>query len=68
VARVRDDKNEDRAHLLCPNVVNEVLRFPISVRANIRRFDEITVILLTDVEHFQVGPKVAIQQFEPVPR
>jgi hypothetical protein len=33
-----------------------------------RKFDEITVMLLPDVEHFMVGPKIAIEQFELQPR
>jgi len=37
--------------------VDEVLRFPISENTKIRKFDQITVRFLPDVEHFQVGPR-----------
>jgi hypothetical protein len=48
--------------------VSEVLSFSIPDHAKIRRFDEITVMLLPDVEHSFVGPKIAIQQFNLLPR
>jgi hypothetical protein len=47
---------------------DEVLRFPIPDRAKIRKFDEITVLFLPDVEHFEVGPRIAIQEFALLPR
>jgi len=47
---------------------DEVLCFPIPDRAKIRKFDEITVLFLPDVEHFEVGPKIAIQEFALLPR
>lgn len=46
----------------------EVLRFPTPSTAKIRKFDEITVIFLPDTAHIQMGPKIAIQQFELIPR
>jgi hypothetical protein len=46
----------------------EVLRFPIPVPAKIRKFDEITVMFLPDGEGFEAGPKIAIQQFDLLPR
>jgi hypothetical protein len=46
----------------------ESLRFAIPARASIRKFDEITVMLLPDIEHALVGPRIAIQQFQLFPR
>jgi hypothetical protein len=48
--------------------VFETLRFPVPASARIRRFDEITVMMLPDVEHAFVGPKIAIKQFQLFPR
>jgi len=47
--------------------VLETLRFAIPATGAMRRFDEITVMLLPDVEHFMVGPKIAIERFELQP-
>jgi hypothetical protein len=46
----------------------EVLRFPVSASAKIRKFDEITVMFLPDEANFEIGPKIAIQDFELLPR
>ena len=51
-----------------PLPVFEMLRFPIPEGASMRRFNEITVMMLPDVEHALVGPKIAIQQFKLLPR
>jgi hypothetical protein len=48
--------------------VFETLRFSVPTNAKIRRFDEITVMMLPDVEHALVGPKIAIKQFQLLPR
>ncbi len=48
--------------------VAETLRFPVPAEGSIRKFDEITVLLLPDIEHKRVGPKIAIRQFELIPR
>jgi hypothetical protein len=48
--------------------VLETLRFAIPTTGAMRKFDQITVMLLPDVEHFMVGPKIAIEQFELQPR
>jgi len=48
--------------------VFETLRFAVPPGAKIRRFDEITVMMLPDVEHALVGPKIAIKQFQLFPR
>ena len=46
----------------------ETLRFSIPPGANIRTFNEITVMMLPDIEHAFVAPKIAIQQFQLFPR
>jgi len=46
----------------------ETLRFAIPATASIRKFDEITVMLLPEIEHAMIGPKIAISQFELQPR
>ncbi len=46
----------------------EVLCFPVPAQAKIHKFDEITVMFLPDEETFDVGPKIAIQDFELLPR
>jgi len=48
--------------------VFETLRFSLPASAKMRRFDEITVMMLPDVEHALVGPKIAIKQFQLFPR
>jgi hypothetical protein len=48
--------------------VLQTLRFPISTPARIRKFDEITVMFFPDGEHFGVGPKIAIREFQLLPR
>jgi hypothetical protein len=51
-----------------PEPVFETLRFSVPSGAKMRRFDEITVMMLPDVEHALVGPKIAIKQFQLFPR
>ena len=46
----------------------ETLRFAIPQTSSLRKFDQITVMLLPDEEHFMIGPKIAISQFELLPR
>ncbi len=48
--------------------VFETLRFSIPSDAKLRKFSEITVMLLPDIEHAFVAPKIAIQQFQLFPR
>jgi hypothetical protein len=48
--------------------IPQVLRFAIPAPAKIRNFDQITVMFLADGEHFDKGPKIAIQQFQLLPR
>ena len=44
--------------------VSESLRFKIPAGASLNKFDEITVLILPDIEHQFVAPKIAIRQFE----
>jgi hypothetical protein len=46
----------------------ETLRFPIPSPAKIRKFDEITVMFLPDDANYDTGSKVAIDQFQLIPR
>lgn len=46
----------------------ETLRFAVPAHAKVRKFDEITVMLLRDMGPALVGPKIAIQQFQFLPR
>ncbi len=48
--------------------VYETLRFEVPTHADIRKFDEITVMVLPDPERSFVGPKIAIEQFQIDPR
>jgi hypothetical protein len=48
--------------------VFETLRFPVPPTGSIRKFSEITVLVLPDVEHMFAAPKIAIQQFKLFPR
>jgi hypothetical protein len=48
--------------------VFETLRFSVPASAKMRRFDEITVMMLPDIEHAFIGPKIAIKQFKLFPR
>jgi hypothetical protein len=47
---------------------NETLRFPIPASATLRSFDHITVMFLPDFANYDTGAKVAIQQFQLIPR
>jgi hypothetical protein len=46
----------------------QTIRFPIPAAAKIRKFDEITVMLLSDELRARVGPKIAIREFQLFPR
>ena len=46
----------------------ESLHFVVPANASIRKFNEITIMFLPDIEHTFVAPKIAIQQFELFPR
>jgi hypothetical protein len=46
----------------------ESLSFSVPMRATLRKFDEITVVVLSDTEHSFVAPKIAIEAFRLFPR
>jgi hypothetical protein len=48
--------------------VPEVLRFPIPNHSRIEEFDEITIVFFPDAERPYTGAKIAIKQFDLVPR
>ena len=48
--------------------VFETLRFAVPARGRIRSFNEITVMMIADAGHAKVGPRIAIQQFQFIPR
>ncbi len=48
--------------------VSETLRFAVPLDSKVRRFNEITVLVLPDIEHRFLAPKIAIQQFQILPR
>lgn len=48
--------------------VREVLRFRVPNHAKIRQFDEITLIFFLDLERPYTGAKIAIKQFDLIPR
>jgi hypothetical protein len=48
--------------------VEETLRFPLPSRPAMRRFDEITLIVVTEVGHTETGARIAVQQLEFLPR
>jgi hypothetical protein len=55
---------------LKPAPVVETFEFPIPLTAKIRKFNEITVMLLSDgdIDSAHVGPKIAVRQFQVFPR
>jgi hypothetical protein len=48
--------------------LEETLRFPIPSLSAMRRFDQITLIVTPDRARLEIGAKVAIRQFEILPR
>jgi hypothetical protein len=48
--------------------ISEVLHFPIPTHARIQQFDEIAVIFFPDSERPYSGTKIAIKQFDLIPR
>jgi hypothetical protein len=47
---------------------DEVLRFPVPSQATIRQFNQIKVVYFSGAEHWQLGAKIAVEQFELLPR
>jgi hypothetical protein len=48
--------------------VAETLRFAVPAQARVRKFDEITVMILPDAGHQRVGPRIGIDEFALLPR
>jgi hypothetical protein len=48
--------------------VFETLRFPVSAGAILHEFNELTVMVLPDIEHRYIAPRIAIEQFQLFPR
>jgi len=46
----------------------ETLRFAVPTPAKIRKFNQITVMFFPDDANYDQGPKLAIQQFQLLPR
>ena len=51
-----------------PVPVFETLRFSVPANGSIRKFDDITVLVLPDIEHMFTPPRIAIMQFQLDPR
>lgn len=48
--------------------VTETLRFALPASPRIRKFDDITVMVIPEREHITASPKIAVDQFELLPR
>jgi hypothetical protein len=48
--------------------VRETLRFVVPPSLAAERFGGLTVLLLPDIEHTFVAPRIAVDQFEILPR
>jgi len=48
--------------------VEETLHFPIPIRPSLRNFDELTLIVFPDPSRMQLGAKIAIEEFDFLPR
>lgn len=48
--------------------VSETLRFAIPAKADLQKFNEITVLILPGTEHLLIAPRIAIRQFQLTPR
>jgi hypothetical protein len=48
--------------------VRETLHFPVPAHAPLHQFDQITLVIWPDPARLQTGAKIAIQQFELIPR
>jgi hypothetical protein len=48
--------------------VEETLRFPIPARTTIRRFDEITLMVVPDSARVKIGARIAIEELQFLPR
>ena len=48
--------------------VSETLKFPIPAQTKLHKFDEITVMFLPDEANYDQGSRIAIDQFQLIPR
>jgi hypothetical protein len=48
--------------------VREVLHFALPAHARIRKFDGITVLFIPDAQGLEIGPRIAVDEFELLPR
>jgi len=48
--------------------VFETLRFTVPAGSSLRSFNELTVLVLPDIEHRYITPRIAVEQFELFPR
>lgn len=48
--------------------VEETLQFPIPAHRSIRKFDEITLIVAPDTSRMKIGARIAIEEFDFLPR
>ncbi len=48
--------------------VSETLHFNLPARANLQKFNELTVVILPDAGHLFVGRRIAVRQFQLIPR
>ena len=48
--------------------VSETLRFAVPARGELQRFSEITVLILSGTEHRWIAPRIAVRQFQLIPR
>ena len=48
--------------------VEETVSFPLPVTGKIRKFDQMTVVLVPDAQHATAGRKVAVERFVMIPK
>lgn len=48
--------------------VSETLHFAIPAKVDLRKFSEITVLILPGTEHMFIAPRIAVRQFQLLPR
>lgn len=48
--------------------ITETVRFEVPASAKLRKFSEITVLFLPDSQHMFITPRIAIREFQLVPR
>jgi hypothetical protein len=48
--------------------VSETLHFNVPARTNLQKFNELTVVILPDTGHLFIGRRIAVRQFQLIPR